>query len=417
MIPALVLVTRILGLVNNEQPIYLQVDPGVARVEVVRDGQRVAELRGAPWQTVLDFGPEIAPHELTAVAYDGQGNEIGRDTQIINLARPAAEITLDLVRDGAGSPRAVVKWQHIAAEKVKKVQIKLDGKVIGTKDTVALPQLPPSSVHVVEAEVRFADGFVAKAERAFGGQYGEALPAELTAMLVRKGEKGDTDLKSCFQLDGALVAAAGVEEGEARVLFVRDADPSQVRERLSIRMITSFPNAKLRYIWPIAEVVQGNAPGVKTNLFQYSREVDGRFGLSMFLRGIRGPDGGQTRFVDAVAVAGVHALVGARRRAVVLIVDGNDKDHSRHHPATVRRYLERVGVPLRVWSLAGKTPALVEQWGDVTDTSTGELLRQAAEELKRDLTSQRVVWVSAGPLETLRIRSRPDCAYTPVAKN
>lgn len=414
MLASLVLVSRLLGLVNHHQPIQVQVAPGVARVTIEQGGQRVAELRGEPWRTILDFGTEIVPQTLTAVAYDAAGNEIGRDIQLINLARPPAEIDVDLSREPSGQLRATVRHEHIASEKARKIQVRLDGKVIGTKDSVLLPALPPTAVHVVDVEVRFADGYVAKAERVFGGQYGEELPSQLTGVLVRQREKGSTDLKTCFQLDGALVGAAGIEEPEARAVFVRDGSPKPFRDRFGFPVSVSMKGIKLRYIWPIAEQVP-NAQGSTANLFMYSREYDGRFGIYSFLKTVQGPQGAIERYTDAVAVAGVHALLGTRRRAVVLILNGDEKDASRHTAAIVRRYLDRVGVPLRVWSLAGARPDLVAVWGEVIDISTPELLRKASEEVRKDLESQRIVWVPVTALEGLRVQARPDCAYETVA--
>src|SRR5687767_2244726 len=99
MLAELVLVTRILGLVSGEQPIQVQADRTVAAVEIVLDGKQVATLRRPQWRAVINFGDELAPHELIAVAYDPEGNEVARDRQLVNLARPPAEAAIDLSRD------------------------------------------------------------------------------------------------------------------------------------------------------------------------------------------------------------------------------------------------------------------------------------------------------------------------------
>jgi hypothetical protein len=76
MLAELVFVTRLLGLMSSTHEIQVQTDPSVHRVEILLDGKRAYVLRSAPWRAGIDFGPEIAPHELTAVAYDAQGVEI-----------------------------------------------------------------------------------------------------------------------------------------------------------------------------------------------------------------------------------------------------------------------------------------------------------------------------------------------------
>src|SRR5688572_6546947 len=129
MLAELVLVTRLLGLVSGEHPITAQVDASVRAVDVVVDGKTLITLRGEPWRTVLNFGPELAPHELTAIAYDANGAEVGRDTQLVNLARPAAEAIIGLERVD-GKLRATVRWQHIASVAPERIEIKLDGKTI-----------------------------------------------------------------------------------------------------------------------------------------------------------------------------------------------------------------------------------------------------------------------------------------------
>src|SRR5688572_18313244 len=114
MLAQLVLVTRLLGLVDGEQPIDVQVDASVRRVELTIDDEKAATLTGPPWRAIVNFGPELAPHRLTAIAYDAKDNELGRDTQLVNLARPPAEAQLSIDKDPkSGRLRANVRWQHI----------------------------------------------------------------------------------------------------------------------------------------------------------------------------------------------------------------------------------------------------------------------------------------------------------------
>ena len=90
-------------------------------------------------------------------------------------------------------------------------------------------------------------------------------------------------------------------------------------------------------------------------------------------------------------------------------------DASEHSPAVIRRYLQRVGVPLRVWSLTGPRPDLAETWGEVRDVSTQAELVKATEDLRQELDSQRVAWVPVAPLNAVRVTANADCAYEPLA--
>ncbi|HEY3202033.1 MAG TPA: hypothetical protein VGL03_00080, partial [Thermoanaerobaculia bacterium] len=82
------------------------------------------------------------------------------------------------------------------------------------------------------------------------------------------------------------------------------------------------------------------------------------------------------------------------RRAVVLVLGRTDRDDSRNDPASVRRYLERLHVPLYVWSLAGTgrdRPAAA--WGSYEDISSVAAFRRAVGRVRQDLQSQSIVWL------------------------
>ena len=61
---------------------------------------------------------------------------------------------------------------------------------------------------------------------------------------------------------------------------------------------------------------------------------------------------------------------------------------------TVRRYLEKVRVPLFVWALVDppSRPDLT-RWGAVEDIRTVARLRKAFRALEENLESQRIVWI------------------------
>lgn len=417
MLAELVLVSRLLGLVNGEFPVSIYVDPKVQRVELLRNGQRIGEVKGAPWQALINFGPELVPHELTAVAYDAAGNEIGRDTQLVNLPRPAAEAAIDLRRDGEGF-RVSVQWKHIGEAKVRDIAWKVDGKSFGAGEaSLRLPALEPRNLHVVGVEVKFWDGVVARQERVFGGLFNEEMPTELTAALVHTRE-GSTDPASCFRLNGQPVPAAAVEKSEALVVLVRDPDPAVARRAFrgaQARFRWSLDDVDLRIMWPTATTVVEKDGRSAANLFEHSQLIDGKMGTHALLTGRGGPRKNERRYADAVAVSGVYAAVGGKRRAVVLVV-GKEKDASKQDAAVVRRYLERIGVPLVVWSLIGRKPEVTNVWGEVVDVSSLQKLHQATEELRQELERQRVAWLPMQPLDALRIEAADSCGFAPFAK-
>ena len=117
-----------------------------------------------------------------------------------------------------------------------------------------------------------------------------------------------------------------------------------------------------------------------------------------------------------MATAALSALTGERRRVVVLVVgQGAMADKSEHSGASVRRYLARIGVPLRVWSLTGPNEALVKEWGAVQDVSTMNGLVAATAELRSELETQRIAWLPLPPLDAFRVASSASCSYEPLA--
>ncbi|HYC91799.1 MAG TPA: hypothetical protein VEO54_21475 [Thermoanaerobaculia bacterium] len=409
MLAELVFVTRLLGLMNGTRTIEARVDPAVHSVEIVLDGERADLLRGAPWRTKLDFGPELAPHELVAIARDAEGRELARDTQFINVPRPQAEIGVMFQRD-----RADISWQHIGGVMPKKMTVKLNNTTLASTLTrsVRLPELAPEALNVLSIDLEFEDGSTAHRDVVFGG-FSEEVPAELTATLVRE-RQGKKDRANCFRAGGKKIAASEVETGDATVLVVRNGltpgDQFQRRNQHQRRVAEkgfTLPRTSLRFIWPVARGAAGS------DLFMTSENFSAMRGVRFLLTWVEGSRGLTLRFADAVAVAGTEALREPRRRAVVLVLNG-EEDQSRYPAATVRRYLQRIGVPFFVWSLAGggTHPA----WGPVEDISTNERMLEAVRRLKNELDTYRVAWLPATPYEALHVETSAECAWEPLAR-
>lgn len=408
MLAELVFVTRLLGLMTGTRAIEARVDPAVHSVEILLDGRRTDLLRGAPWRTKIDVGPELAPHELTAVARDAEGRELARDTQLLNVPRPQAEIGVMFRRD-----RADITWQHIAGLLPRKMAVKLNGKTLASTLTrsVKLPALPPGAMNVLSINLEFEDGAAAQRDVVFGG-FSEEVPAELTATLVRE-KNGAKDRANCFRIDGKSIVASDVETGGATVLVVRaGAAPGEQFRRRNLNRArvqeTAFamPYTSLRFIWPVA------AGAGNSDLFMTSGYFEANRGVRFLLTSVEGSRALTLRFADALAVAGTEALREPRRRAIVLLLNG-EEDQSRYRADVVRRYLERIGVPLFVWAMGGPLDHPV--WGKVEDVSTNERMQEAVRRLRAELDKQRVAWLPADPYDALRVETSAECAWEPLA--
>jgi hypothetical protein len=431
----IVFLTVYLGLIAGRQPIEMRVDPAVKSVQLLLDGTKVDTLAAEPWKAIVDFGPTIQPHELIAVGLDGHGEEIARVSQVLNLPRATAELEVILERDAKGTPRRVqLSGFHVSYADVRRATLKLDVVPLSLDRNYRanLPAIDTKRPHVLAAEMRFADGTVARRELVFGGEFAESMPTQLTPALVTRTAPGADapPADDCFSSGGAPLRVSNVEKANAIVVIVRDPDPSEVKGALMftaviggtldtavMRRTAKFDDTTtMELVSPAADRVV--APDQPTAiLFPSFPNPDPKEGLFWFLTStkIRGTAvDAPRRWADAVAVAAVKAVAGGRRRAVLLVL-GNKPDTSYHAPAAVRQYLESIGVPLYVWSVFGNNDRAAA-WGKVEDVSTMDKMEAATEAIQHDLDAQRIAWIYADPITALRAQVKPQCGYARLAR-
>jgi hypothetical protein len=429
----LVFTTLFLGLTQGPQPVALAVVGEVAAIELRLDGRAVERLAAPPWQGTVDFGLELVPHELEAVAFGASGEERARVRQWVNLPRQPAEVEILLEPAGARPTAARLAWQSLTGPP-REATLTLDGRelALGADLRAALPAVDLETSHVLAAELRFADGVSARQERAFGGRFADSVDTQLTAVPVVLPGRGRApraaELAGWLLADGRPLAVVAVEQGPAQLVLVRDLDAEEalrslgsvgrrVRDGLAggpsrlgalpsqldpeyYRYTLRLPAGDVvRFLWPTAKLVRGS--GLPAELFDTSRGFGAaEGGLHWLLTRVRHPGERPTgqRFADATAVAGLQALAGNRRRAVLLVL-GDAVDASRLSPAVARGYLEAVRVPLVVWAL-GDAPA--PGWGESETIASRSSLSSAFGRLERTLAGQRIVWVE-GELAPHRI--------------
>lgn len=446
----IVFLTLYLGLIGGKQPVQVQVGANVASVRIFLDGREMGVLKASPWTLIVDLGPPYEPHELLAIAYDRDGDEAGRVSQLINLPRPAAEITIDLQSDKSGKPVSVsLRWEHVYAAKPVLTTITVDGKPIHVEAgyRAQLPKLDAVNPHVISAQMRFSDLTTARQEVVItGAAVSDSISTELTPVVVTGDLRGKgATFERCLSENGTPLQTRAVETPEAEVFLIREPnarevnaaiDPDYVSGRswqatLKARKAMPLePGVTLRYTWPI--VRRYESPGhIASNIFDtsgpmLSKDVGmtGALTVSYDAKAANFPllpvePRSQRRFADAVAVAGLRAVTDGRRRAIVLLVDCTfdlENDRSLAEPAAVRRYLKTMGVPFFVWSVSGPRPDLEPAWGDVDDISTPNQYQLAVQRLRTSLASQHVAWVAANPLTALRAEADPRCGITALAQ-
>lgn len=436
-----------LGLVLGVQPIELVVGEGVARVELVLDGEVVGVAEGPPWTIDCDLGETLAPHELVAVARDAEGEELGRARQWINLPRPEAEasVVLEGVEDGEDGV-AHVTWGTVVDDRPLAVAASFDGQPLEVADPsrIELPDHDPESLHFLRIEIDFASALTAIAEVVFGGSYRSDTATELTAVPVRVEERG-AELPPLSEMDGWLrigdrvATPVAVESGPAEVVVVMDrAAQEELRDMLqrwtSGTVITSsqtpigarrggsnqrVPNSNLggtrhsarpenpfrfsmrlgddqllRFLWPFSRL-QGQQR-LRYALFPRSEDhPPAHGGVLWLLAAAQQPPFSldDQRLADAVAVAGMTSSARGRRRAVVLVLSEDPADASQFSAPAVRAYLRHLRVPLFVWSVGEPSERVREAWGEVTRIDRETRMRKAVDELAERVGRQRILWI------------------------
>jgi hypothetical protein len=401
--------TLLLGLVSGVFSVAVQVAEPVAAVEFSLDGQVAGRAAGRPWSVPIDFGTELAPHELVARALDADGREIGRARQLVNLPKRRAELSIRLARDESGrAVAAETTWASVDSRKPAALFATLDGRPLAASSEghFVVPAYETSRTHVISAEALFPEGLSARADVVLGGDNADRAGAELTAVPLRLPKAlpapSAADAAAWLVRRGQPAPALAVESGPAEIVLVRDLLPIELsvprgEERFGRSLELTMrlkAEDRARFVWPVLRrVTASNGP---LDLFRSSRD----FVLStnsfywMLFRASYASDGMfERRFVDAVALAGLEAAESSRRRAVVLILDQRSEDRSLMAPATVRAFLARLNVPLFVWFTSPRGRGDTAAWGAVEDASTPVKMSAAFVRLRRELESQTIAWV------------------------
>lgn len=402
--------TLYLGLASGRMPIELAVtgQGPIATIELVLDGAPAGRLSGPPWKGEIDLGKPLLPHHLEARGLDGQGAEVARTEQWLNLAQPPA--ALDLVPEPGPEGRiAAVRltFYSVTHDLPSKVTATLDGSPLPvTEDRVTLPAYRPDLPHLLAVEAVYPRGTSAHRDLAFGGGLSGEVATDLTAVLVRT--RGPLlppvqELRGWFTERGQALTPVAVEEGPAEILIVREPKAEQLLINVGRRGTHNGFDSLLQFELPLVADVRFrfidtsvdwfSGKTGSSGLFNFSDELDSRRGglYWQLSRASFVHESGPPHVADAVAVSGVR-LLGEQRRRAVLLVLADGTDHSRYDAAAVRRYLTAIRVPLYVWSLRPPPyPAAIAAWGEVEPISTVSQLRRAYERLGRDLAAQRIV--------------------------
>jgi hypothetical protein len=409
-----------LWLMTDIHPVKVAVDPRVASVEFFLDGVAIGVATEPEWEIDCNFGRQLRPHELVAVARDATGQELGRAFQLVNLPRANAEV--EIVFEGE-SPEAPTMLRVISesAERLEPLAtfVTFDGLMLREegKGRFLLPTYDPRQIHIVSAEGHFPEGVTARRDITFGGAYGGRVATELTAVpviLEKNRELAVEEFEGLLRARGLTVRVAAVERPGARVYMVRDhgAWPSLrsagwVIDRRDRELRGATMGELLRVLQDAR--VSGEIPPQKDRFYLVVPNPTNSRGLALFpvlqpfdikrfgmpwltthtISGQAAVPG--QRLAEAVALAGLRAAADGCPRTVVLVIGDEVVDHSGYSPQAVREYLRALRVPLVVWSV--KRHVSPDVWG-VAETTTGlGSIEKASRRLLKDLGRQWIVWV------------------------
>lgn len=410
--------TLFVGLVLGVHNIEVTVFGPVARVEIRVNDVLVAEINEAPWVVQTDFGREIHPAILEAVAYDDGDHELGRTAQWINLPGQRAEAEIVSIRDENGRVQSArLTWSSPEFSNPKKITVELDGKTIKVRPPhrIDLSDIPEREVHVLTADFQFSADVEIRRELVFGPEFEGDHDSGLTAVAVVLEDLDELPaieaMEGWFTSAGGPLVVAAAEVPDARVVVVRDPtavsqlaemSPELDRRRKKARrdprkerMLDVFgDDVEIFVLSP--EPVQPPNRRTAAVLFPYSNKPSP--GTKGFLPATIGSTpaslmGGPLMMSDAVAVAAIRAAEGNGRRAVILLLGQQREDGSRFEVEAARRYLENLRVPLVVWDLSGPAAVAPQGWGDLKIVENADDLVRQVRRLRYRLGEQRIVWL------------------------
>lgn len=276
-------------------------------------------------------------------------------------------------------------------------------------------------MHLLSAELVFAEGRTARVDAAFGGDLGEEAQSQLTAvpLVLEPGTKLPAlpQLQTWFREGETPLRVLGVDEEPFDVVLILDqavwtvlasergATPGALQSEwknlesglltfdaagpdddrlfvgIAVPQLLSGSDGSTRVIFPAYEPVEFVASRFRARLANMS--------LKLAVLGTQ-------LLADAVASTGAFVAASNRPRAVVLLLAGSPNDASAIPPAGARGYLEDMHVPLLVWSLL--KDGEVGKWGTAEDVSSHNLMFRAAQRLSERLSAQRIVWLEGAHL-------------------
>ncbi len=401
-------ITLFLAMVWGPVDVAVAVDQRVATVELFLDGREVGSITGSPWRGRVDFGNDLLPHDLVAVALDARGRRLGETRQWINLSRALTEARWVVDPKERWPPkRARLVWESFDGAPPRSSKVKFNMQTLEpTEDGwVTFPAYDADTPQSLHAQLRFEDDLEAQADLVFGGVFGEVISSELSAvvLLLPEGEQVPSvdEATRWIRSTKGPVEVSSMNSGPAFVILVVDPRlwpplPMAVGEQ--IRSTAKRPR-KLRRkdrLYLLQTSPQAVKLRPKTALFKPYAVLSPYRGKGILYaaRRLRPPRMADEppHILDALAVAGRLAARSGRPRCVFWLYREGGEDRSIVDLPRVRKYLEALQVPLVTWKSEGE-----------------ESLVETVSRIQESLARQVVVWIEGRhlPQEILLSKTAP----------
>ena len=409
------------GLGAGPRPVEIMAGDDVAIVEVWLDGELEKRLNAPPWKLEVDFGTELAPHVLDAVALDSANKELGRTRQWINMSPKPAQTSLIIEGVEQGKQAvARVSWESLAeTNDPESVEVYFDGLRLDADDprAIRLPTFDPHQTHHLRVRLEFSEAVFSESEAVFGGVYGNEISTEISAVPIRfeKGRrpKSAQAMAEWFTVGGVPLTVHAVEKGLAEIVVVRDmatqkrlAKLASLADQLGADRHLKHDH-RISFVNPCAEVHPRD--GFRQFVYPRTQRYSSDHGtLLKILAGVIPANctEQEQHLADAVGTAGLSASEDGLRRVVLLLIDGEPQDQSTFTPAQVVAFLEKLRVPLVIWNV-GPPDGPETTWGQANNVRKLGRLDKAFTAVAKDLEHQMIVWLEGLHLPQ-SIELRPD---------
>ncbi len=379
----------------------------VRGAELRLDGAPVCYLTADVPSCPVDLGPALTGHRLELIATTHGAGPPEVATRLLNLpGADTPEVRLHTHEEPDGSRGLFVGWAHPERLAPSSLLVTVDGVPILEKvqreTSICLP--PRSGRHVVAARAVFPDAREATASLALGAARPSEAREELTAVPVEKAEGAEPQPGELSGRLGRRVRA--VEPGGTALVIVLDPVAAALANGQRITApYKSAAEGKIRSALAAFDVVSFVHPESRGARFGTVAPVEKEARLDTFMKGVE-EGSAPYRLADAVAVSGLLAATGQRRRAVVLVAGDPRPDESRFAVADVLGYLRELMVPLHVLRLGGPIDAA---WGPAKPIPSASDLGKALKAIRDSLESQRIAWVEGSVLPSaLALEPRGD---------